>query len=124
MPVGSEERVIHIIGPSRGTIGDLLPLTFLSNRHRKAKMQALDNVVLSCFPVSTILSDFKLLTISKEDKDRVVFPNWDLLVIAAKIMGVTIYKIMINNSSFCNILFKKRLDQLGDFHSYVEPCEI
>lgn len=71
----------------------------------ESEIRALDNVVLSCLTVNTIVSDSKLLAFFEEDKDGVVFPKWDPLVKSAKIMGATVHGIMIDNISFCNIIF-------------------
>lgn len=116
--------MIHMIYSTGGTISIFLPAISLSNHRQKTKICALDNAVLSRLLINMIMPKSKLLAFSEEDKDGVAFLNWDPLVISAKIMGAVVHGIMSENRSFCHILFKRTLDQLGDFHNYVEPCEI
>lgn len=113
-----------MICPTGSTLGGLLLTTSLSNRRKKAEMQSLDNAFLSCLSVNMIKSNSNLLAFFEEDKGGVVFPNWDLLVISTKIMGALVHRIMIDNETFCNIIFIKTLDFLGNFNDYIEPCEI
>lgn len=44
-------------------------------------------------------------------------------MINANIMGTMVCHLLGDGVAFCNILFKKTLDQLNDFEYYVEPCE-
>lgn len=52
-----------------------------------------------------------------------VYPNADPLVIKAKIMGVTVHRLLVDSGAFYNVLFKYTLDKMGNFPDYVEPCE-
>lgn len=65
-----------------------------------------------------------VLALSEEEKDGVIFSNWDPLVISTRIMESLVHCIMMDNWAFCNIIFKKTLDLLGDFKSYIESCKL
>lgn len=106
-------------------------------------MQALGNAHSMCLlstPSNTILPNSNLLAFTEEDNDGVVYPNWDFLVISAKIMGVMVHhimvdnrafyniilvhRIMVDNVAFYNIIFNKTMEQLGHFTDYIESCEL
>lgn len=88
-------------------------------------MQALDNVHLMYLPVNTVVPKSNLLTFTEEEKEGVVYPSWDPLVISAKIMRELVHHIMVDNGAFYNIIiFKKTLVLLGNFANYIDPCEL
>lgn len=35
-------------------------------------------------------------------------------------MGVIVHPLLVDSEDFCNIFFKKTLDELGDLNDYVE----
>lgn len=86
-------------------------------------MRAFDNITLSYLPVHTIIKT-NVLTFSKEYKGGVVFLNWKPLTISTRIIGPLVHRIMADNGAFCDIIFKKTLDLLGDFNSYIKLCEL
>lgn len=36
---------------------------------------------------------------------------------------MTVHLLLVDSGTFCNILFKSILDEIGDFADYVDPCE-
>lgn len=38
-------------------------------------------------------------------------------------MGTVVHLLFVDEGTFCNIIFKKTLDQLGDYKDYIQPCE-
>lgn len=75
-------------------------------------MKAMDNIHQICLPVNIIVQTTNTITFPDEDKDGVIYPNISLLVISAKIMGVIVHRLLMNNGNFCNVLFKDTLDKL------------
>lgn len=43
--------------------------------------------------------------------------------ITARIIEVVVKQLLVDSGAFCNILFKKTLDELGDFVNFVESGE-
>lgn len=74
-----------------------------------------------CLPVNTILPK---TAFTDEDRDGVVYKNWDPSVISSKIMGVLVHHLMVDYGAFCNIIFKKTLDQIGQFTNYIEKYDL
>lgn len=63
-----------------------------------------------CLPINTVAQRTNLLTFSDEDKNEVIYPHNESLVISIKIMGALVHQMLVNNGAFDNILLKNTLD--------------
>lgn len=106
-----------------GGAGGLLASTSLSNRYLKAELRELENVRKMVLPVNAVTQDVNQIKFGEQDKAGFFYPIVDPLVIKVNIIGTMVCHLLVDGGAFCNILFKKSLDQLGDFEDYVEPCE-
>lgn len=103
----------------RYSVGIFLSLR-LSRRRQNVELHAMSNVHQIFLPVNQATKRTNSLAFLDEDKHGVQFPNNDLIVISMKITVVLVYLLLVDNRSFCNILFKRALDQIRDFKDYIE----
>lgn len=68
--------------------------------------------------MNTTTQQVNTITFTDED-DGVIYLNIDPLVISAKIMGVLVHHLLINNGA----LFNNMLYYIENFVDYIEPCE-
>ncbi|KAL8492593.1 hypothetical protein ACS0TY_023980 [Phlomoides rotata] len=52
-----------------------------------------------------------------------VYPKNDALVISVNIIGMTIDRVLIDNGCYCNIIFKKTLDQIGNLTKFIKSYD-
>ncbi|KAL8555746.1 hypothetical protein ACS0TY_003525 [Phlomoides rotata] len=105
-------------------MGGLVPVSSLSNKKRKAELRHIENINLVAPPPEpTICRDYTLF-FSNADREGVLCPKNDALVISAKILGITVDRILIDKGCYCNIIFKSALDKMGNFTNFVKPYEI
>lgn len=83
----------------------------------------MENAHRICLPVNITAQEVNSIQFGNQDRGGVVYPNDSPLVIKAKIIGVIVYCLLVDNGAFFNFLIKSTLDELGDFTDYVEPYE-
>ncbi|KAL8492090.1 hypothetical protein ACS0TY_023637 [Phlomoides rotata] len=49
-------------------------------------------------------------------------PHNDPLVISMNILGAKVHRLLVDIGSYANIIFRTNLDKLGNYESYLEPC--
>lgn len=89
----------------------------------KAELRELVNTMRMVLPINAVAQAAYTIQFGEQDKAGIIYPNIDLLVIKANIIGVTVHRLLGGGGDFCNIFFKKTLDEICDFLDYVEPCE-
>ncbi|KAL6552673.1 hypothetical protein OROHE_008037 [Orobanche hederae] len=57
------------------------------------------------------------------DREGLLCPKEDALVVSTNILGKTVDRILVDNGSFCNIIYKSALDQLGNLTKFIKPFE-
>ncbi|KAL8464668.1 hypothetical protein ACS0TY_034245 [Phlomoides rotata] len=58
-----------------------------------------------------------------KDREGMVYPKNDALIISANIFGMVVDRVLIDNGCYCNIIFKKALDQMGNLTKFVKPYD-
>ncbi|KAL8512877.1 hypothetical protein ACS0TY_019139 [Phlomoides rotata] len=53
-----------------------------------------------------------------------ICPKNDALVISANILGMAVDRVLIDNDCYCNIIFKKALEQMGNLTKFIKSCDI
>ncbi|KAL6558618.1 hypothetical protein OROMI_018968 [Orobanche minor] len=105
-----------------GSLRGLSPVATSSNKKRKVELQALAGVHVVAPPEPTISKNV-VLSFSNQDREGLLCPKEDALVVSTGILGKTIDRILVDNGSFCNIIYKSALDQLGNLTKFIKPFE-
>ncbi|KAL8524326.1 hypothetical protein ACS0TY_014054 [Phlomoides rotata] len=51
-----------------------------------------------------------------------LIPHNDPLVISMNIMGTKVHRLLVDTGSYANIIFRSTLSKLGNYDSYLQPC--
>ncbi|KAL6567901.1 hypothetical protein OROGR_001569 [Orobanche gracilis] len=118
--VNQGERVNKL--QSGGNLGRLTPVLTLQNKKRKAELWTFEVVHMVAAPKTTIGRNVTI-TFSNKDMEGIRCPKSDALVISANVLGWIVDRILVDNGSFCNIIYKSAMDQLGNLAKFVKPFD-
>ncbi|KAL6570908.1 hypothetical protein OROGR_000458 [Orobanche gracilis] len=107
---------------SGGNLGGLTPVSTLSNKKRKAELRAFEGVHMVAAPETTIGRNI-IITLSNKDREGIQCPKSDALVIFANVLGKIVDHILVDTGSFCNIIYKTALDQLGNLAKFIKTFD-
>ncbi|KAL8480461.1 hypothetical protein ACS0TY_027117 [Phlomoides rotata] len=121
---GNQPREILMLQPDLGPVGGCSEggiLVSTSKRNRKAVVRELDHVEtgLGLLPKEALPSP---LTFTADDLKGVLMPHNDPLVISMNIMGTKVHILLVDTGSYANIIFRSTLSKLGNYDSYLQPC--
>ncbi|KAL8483835.1 hypothetical protein ACS0TY_026502 [Phlomoides rotata] len=124
MAEDGQPREILMLRPDLGPVGGCSEggiLVFASKRKRKAAVRELDQVEtgLGQPPRQALPSPLKF---TADDLKGVLMPHNDPLVISINIMGTKVHRLLVHVGSYANIIFRSTLDKLGNYESYMQPC--
>ncbi|KAL8536220.1 hypothetical protein ACS0TY_011740 [Phlomoides rotata] len=96
-------------------------LVSASKRKRKTVVHELDLVEtgLGLQPKEALSSP---LTFTTDDLKGVMMPHNDPLVTSMNIMGTKVHRPLVDTGSYTNIIFRSTLSKLGNYDSYLQPC--
>ncbi|KAL6521411.1 hypothetical protein OROGR_017980 [Orobanche gracilis] len=88
----------------------------------KAELRAFEGVHMVTAPEMTIGRNITI-TFSNKDREGIQCPKSDALVISANVLGKIVDRNLVDNGSFCNIIYKTALDQLGNLAKFIKPFD-
>lgn len=94
----------------RGSLGGLVKVFSQSNKKRKAELRVIDHINLVNAPLEPTISKNAVISFSTSDNEGILYLKNYALVISAIIHGMIVDRILVDNDSFCNIIFKSALD--------------
>ncbi|KAL8470717.1 hypothetical protein ACS0TY_033329 [Phlomoides rotata] len=59
---------------------------------------------------------------TEDDLKGILMPPNDPLVISMNIMGTKVHRLLVDTRSYSNIILRMTLDKLGNYESYLQPC--
>ncbi|KAL8524280.1 hypothetical protein ACS0TY_014014 [Phlomoides rotata] len=113
-----------MLQPDLGPIGGCSEggvLVSVSKRKRKADVRELEHVDTSA-SLPSKEAQSSPLTFITDDLKGVLMPHNDPLVINMNIMGTKVHQLLVDTGSYANIIFRTTLDKLGNYESYLQPC--
>ncbi|KAL8488627.1 hypothetical protein ACS0TY_024788 [Phlomoides rotata] len=124
MPEGSQPREILMLQPDLGPMGGYSEggiQVSTSKRKIKAVVRDLDHVDTRVgLPPREAKTYPHMFT--ENDLNGILMPHNDPLVINMNIMGTKVHRLLVDTRSYANIIFRTTLDKLGNYKSYLEPC--
>lgn len=74
-------------------------------------------------PPEPTISKIAAINFSHTDREGLIFLKNEALVISARILRITVERILIDNGCYCNIIFKTTLGQMGNLAIFVKPYD-
>ncbi|KAL8531186.1 hypothetical protein ACS0TY_007985 [Phlomoides rotata] len=124
MSEGSQPREILMLQPDLGLVGGCNEggvLVSTSKRKRKVVVRELDHVDTRVGLPPREVQTYPL-TFTDDDLKGILMPHNDPLVISLNIMGTKVHRLLVDTGSYANIIFQTTLDKLGNYESYLQPC--
>ncbi|KAL6523487.1 hypothetical protein OROGR_017090 [Orobanche gracilis] len=63
------------------------------------------------------------ITFYNKDREGIQYPKSDALVISANVLDKIVDRNLVDNGSFCNIIYKSALDQISNLSKFVKPFD-